>query len=111
VISIWQIVVAGLLTGLTIWVAGRAVGWSSRSTATVAALGMILVIGWRLVANIALLNADFLPTISPGDLGCLPAGAIGPAILALVRPGPGDRRWLPALAGGCAALVVNVVIL
>jgi hypothetical protein len=111
VISTWQIVIAGLLTGLAIGVAARTVGWSSRSTATAAALGCLLVIGWRAVANLLVLNDDFLPTISVGDLGCLPVGAIGPAIVTLVAPRSGPRPRLPAVVGGLSAFMINVVIL
>jgi len=111
VISIWQIVIAGVLTGGAIGVAARAIGWNSRSTGIAAALGFALVIGWRVAANGMSLNDDFLPTISAGDLGCLPVGAIGPAIVALVTPGLGARRWLPALVGGITAFAVNVIVL
>lgn len=110
-ISTWQIVLAGLLTGLAIAVASRMVGWGPRRTVTASALGCLLVIGWRAVANLLALNDDFFPTISFGDLACLPVGAIGPAIVALVAPRSGPRQWLPAVVGGLAAFAIKVVIL
>jgi hypothetical protein len=110
-ISAWQIVIAGLLTGIGIGVAVRAVGWEWPTTAMASALGCLLVIGWRAVANVLWLNDDFLPAVSLGDLACFPIGAIGPAIMSVVASRPASRRWFPAFAGGLVAFVVNVVVL
>ena len=109
-IELWQIGLAGLLTGIAIWIVARRVDWSPRVAVTAAGLGLVLVIAWRLIANQLLLNDDFLPPISAADLGCLPIGVVGPAIVSLVV-GPSRRRWLPAVAGGLAAFLVNVVVL
>jgi len=52
-----------------------------------------------------------MPLVSIGDVGCLVAGAAGPAAVALLAQTPSRGRWLPAAIGGLGGLVVNVVIL
>ena len=110
-ISAWQIVLAGVLTAGAVAVAGSAVGWRRTSMATASALAFVGIVGWRALANLLSLNGDFLPAISVGDVACLPLGALGPGIVALAAPQLGPRRWLPALVGGLAAFLVNVIIL
>lgn len=110
-ISNGQIVAAGAITGLAVFVAGWRFGWSSAAllTAGVAAFG--LIVGWRWLANGLGLNSDFLPTVSVGDTGCLVAGLLGPFAVAAWGRVPRDRRWLPAFVGALVGFVVNVVIL
>jgi hypothetical protein len=110
-ISTVQIVSAGLLTGLAIAIAGRASSWDLASLATASAASCLAIIAWRVLANAFALNQDFIPAISPADLGCLPLGAAGPALLMLDASRHGGRRALPVLVGGLSGFMINVVIL
>jgi hypothetical protein len=65
---------------------------------------------WRAIANAANLNEDFMAYVSIGDCGCLLAGATAPRIVALTGV-PHRFRALPAIAGGAAGFIINVVIL
>jgi len=84
--------------------------WTAPDLSAAAAGTLVAVIAWRVLANALSLNEDFMPALSMGDAVCLLAGALPPAVVASVdRDLP--RRALPALAGGLAAFIANVVIL
>lgn len=110
-ISTFQIVSAGLLTGLAIAIAGRVSRWDLTPLATASAVSCIAIIGWRVLANALALNEDFIPAVSPADLGCLPLGTVGPVLLTIIASRPGRRPSLPILVGGLSAFIINVVIL
>ncbi|HEY8692824.1 MAG TPA: hypothetical protein VIR57_08795 [Chloroflexota bacterium] len=110
-IAWYQILGAALLTGAAVGFAARRSNWPLAVMVT-AAVGTALLIGlWRWLANLWQLNADFVPLISAADAGCLVAGAISPAIVALTAPSKTTNRWLPVVLGGVVGFVVNVVVL
>ena len=76
--------------------------------ATVGAFGLLVL--WRAIANAASLNEDFVAYVSVGDCGCLIAAGIAPALSVLLGV-PRRARTLPAVAGGVAGFILNVVIL
>jgi hypothetical protein len=111
VISTVQMVSAGLLTGLAIVIAGRAAGWNPRLATEAAALACLLIIAWRVVANVFGLNEVLVPLVSLADLACLPLGAVGPGLVLLVGARPGHRTTFPLLVGGLSPFTINIVIL
>lgn len=109
-ISTGQILAAAAITALAVSVAAAAVRWAPARVAVAAVLAFALIAVWRWISNLLGLNGDYVLLISVGDTVCLAAGALGPAIVA--SPGLNAmRRWLPAVAGGLAGFIVNVVIL
>jgi hypothetical protein len=111
VISTSQIIAAGILTGIAVAIAAAITRWDPLWLITAALGALVLIIAWRLVCNLLDLNGDFIPAISVGDVVCLLVGALAPLAVALWGRLPGERRWIPALVGGIAAFIVNVVIL
>lgn len=109
-ISIGQILAAGIITGVAVGGAGYVLRWPSAQLGAAAVGSLVLIVLWRLVANLLRLNGDVLPAVSIGDVGCLFVGAIAPAAAGLTIPAA-DRRWLPAGVGAIVGFVVNVVIL
>ena len=110
-ISIAQIIAAGILTGIAVAVAAAIGRWDLPWLIIAAAGALVLIIAWRLVCNLLQLNGDFIPVVSVGDTVCLLVGALAPLAVALAGRVPAQRRWIPALVGGIAAFVINVVIL
>jgi hypothetical protein len=110
-ISTGQILAAGAITGVAVAVAAAAVRWRPPWLAAAAISAFALILLWRWISNVVGLNGDFGPLVSIGDVGCLAAGALGPAAVAATgRPGE-SWSWVPAVAGGVAGILVNVVIL
>ncbi|WP_434612583.1 hypothetical protein [Arthrobacter sp. A5] len=109
-ISPLLILLSALLTAVAVGLVAGFSRWTARRT-LIAGIGALLaVILWRLIANALSLNEDFMPAVSVGDVGCLIAGALAPGVVAAAgRALP--HQVLPALAGGLAAIVVNVIIL
>jgi hypothetical protein len=62
------------------------------------------------VREAASLNEGFMPAVSVGDAVCRIAGALPGAVVASVDREL-RRRVLPALAGGLAAFIANLIIL
>ena len=110
-VSITQIIAAGILTGIAVALAAAIARWKLPWLITAALGALALVIAWRLACNLLNLNGDFVPAISVGDVICLLVGALAPLAIALWGRVPPDRRWIPALVGGVVAFIVNVVIL
>lgn len=104
------IVLAAVLSGGVVSATAHGVKWPPRPALLAGAGAAVLVVLWRLVANALGLNDDFLPAVSAGDAGCLIAGGLPPAIVAMTNPGL-RHRAVPAGAGALAAFVINVVIL
>lgn len=111
VISTVQILAAGAITAVAVLRACRQLRWAAPPAITAGALALVGVVGWRLAANALALNDDFAPLVSAGDAGCLAAGLVGPALVALTARVLAHSRWLPAVIGGLAGFAVNVVIL
>jgi ammonia channel protein AmtB len=105
------IIIAGALTGLVAAGAAFALRWQAWSALLAGVSTFALIVAWRTISNTLGLNDDFVRLVSPGDLGCLVAGAIGPGVLALLTPTPERGRWLPAAAAGVAGFIINVIIL
>jgi hypothetical protein len=82
--------------------------WPGRRIAAVAAGVLVAVGGWRVLADVWSLNEDFLPAISVGDLVCLLAGGLPPAVALAAKPLPHPVRV--TLVGATAALLVNVIV-
>src|SRR5436309_2706960 len=95
----YLIVAAAALTGGAVYLASTRVRWPRPPALTAAALSGVLIVAWRAASNLYGLNEDFGPLVSIGDAGCLVAGALGPALVAIVRENL-PSRWLPALIGG-----------
>lgn len=109
-ISLGLILTSAALTGAAVAIAGWRVRWPASDLGTAAIGTAVAVVVWRLIANAAVWNDDFVPLVSIGDTGCIIAGAMAPAIVATRLPA-GRDRWVPAAAGALAAFVINVVIL
>ena len=104
------ILLAGLLTGVGAGLAAARSGWPRPESIWAALVSALLIVAWRIVANLLSLNEDFGPLVSVGDAGCLLAGAVGPALVAVIRR-PFPNWWQPALVAGLLGFAVNVVIL
>jgi hypothetical protein len=108
----WSLIIAaGLLTRAAVRFAAVAEHWRPRAAASAGVAAGVLIIAWRGIYNTLGLNGDFIPLVSIGDVGCLVAGAAGPAAVALLAAMPSRGRWLPAAVGGLAGFAFNVVIL
>ena len=107
----WHLILlAAGITGLVVVAVAKLMSWSvpaSVGAALAAAGGMIV---WRAGANAWDLNEDIFSLVSPGDLGCLVAGALGPGVVAKFRR-EGSRGLAVASIAGAVAFVVNVVVL
>ena len=110
-ISIGQIVAAGILTAIAVAVAGVLVRWPWPSTAAAAVGSLLLIVGWRLAANSLHLNQDFVPAVSVADALCLLFGALSPIVVATRSRLPTSSAWIPAVVGGLAGFLINIVIL
>ncbi len=107
-ISVGLILAAATVTGVATSLAAVFAGWERR-VAALAAMGAFLgILVWRLAGNGLHLNADLGPFVSIGDVGCLIAGALAPALVGW--PQPSQRAW-PAVVAGLTGFIVNVVIL
>ena|SRR5437764_846478 len=106
----YLIVTSGLITSAAVAVATLLAGWRDLEFWSTVPVAGVLIIGWRAFANLVQINADVLPGVSPGDVGCLVAGGIAPLLVA-ARNTSLRYRWLPAAVGGVAGFVVNVAIL
>lgn len=106
----YLIVTSGLVTAAAVAVATLVAGWRDLEFWSSAPVAGVLIIGWRAFANLLQINNDFIPAVSPGDLGCLLAGGIAPLLVAL-RNDALRYRWLPVIVGAAAGFVVNVAIL
>jgi len=114
VISTGQILAAAVVTGTAAAIAAAARRWSLAATAAAAASSFALIVLWRAIANLLGVNGDFLPAVSVGDVGCLLAGALGPAAVAPATEAAGhasSRDWVPAAVGGAIGFLINVIIL
>jgi hypothetical protein len=104
------ILLSAALSGGLVFAAGLLVKWPPRPALLAGAGALVLVVVWRFVANALGVNNDFLPSVSVGDAGCLIAGGLPAAVVAMTNPGL-LHRAVPAVAGALAAFVINVVIL
>lgn len=108
----WSLIIAAaVITGVAVAVVTAVEHWPLPDVVAAAAGALALIVVWRVVANVARLNHDFFPLVSVGDSGCLLAGALSPAALALFTRVPSRGRWLPAMVGGVIGFAVNVLIL
>lgn len=110
-ISIGQIVAAGILTGLAVALAGALIRWPWPSTAAAAVGSLLLIVGWRLATNALHLNQDFIPAVSVADALCLLFGSLAPIAVAARSRLPTSSAWVPAAVGGLAGFLINVVII
>ena len=107
----WHLILsAAAVTAAAVALAALLVRWGPPMVGAAAAGAFVLILGWRAIANGAQWNDDFVRLVSIGDVGCLIAGAAGPALL--LRTGRAvPRSLVPAVVGGLVGFVVNVVIL
>ncbi len=103
-----QILTAAVVTALGVGMTAMAVRWPVTATLSASIASFLLMVAWRGGSYLLGLNGDFLPAVSVGDVGALPAGAVGAGPLVKV---PQERNWLPALAGAVVGFFANVVIL
>ncbi|WAH95285.1 hypothetical protein [Arthrobacter sp. MMS18-M83] len=109
-ISPLLIVISAIIAAAAVALASRFARWPAANLVAAAAGTLVAVIAWRVLANILLLNEDFMPAVSVGDAVCLIAGGLPPAVVAVLdRSLP--RKAAPVLAGALVAFIVNVVIL
>ena len=107
----WQLIlVAAAITATAVAVAGLWLRWELHILIAATIGSLLLIFGWRAIANAASWNGDFLRFVSIGDAGCLVAGAAAPALLARGRRSA-SHVLVPAGVGGIVGFVVNVVIL
>ncbi|AMM32930.1 hypothetical protein SA2016_2261 [Sinomonas atrocyanea] len=104
------ILLAALLSAAAVAVAALLARWPASPLAVSAAGVFAAVVGWRLLANVWLLNEDFMPAVSVGDVICLIAGGLPPALVAAAMR-PLARTSLVVAAGTVVAFLVNVVVL
>ena len=105
------IVESALVTGLAVTVAAFATNWRFRSAMTAAIGTFLLIIAWRVLANVFALNADFMPAVSIGDSGCLIAGSLIPYLAGRSTGFAKSAQVVPAVTGGLVGFIINVVIL
>ncbi len=110
-ISWAQIALAAVITGVSVGLAARAARWPTGWTIFAGAAALALIVVWRGLCNRLGLNADFIPAVSPGDVGSFVAGAIAPMATLPFVGGNRRRQWLPAVVGGIVGFVANVVTL
>jgi hypothetical protein len=110
-ISWAQIVIAGVITGVSVGLAAVAVRWPRQWAIVAGAGALALIVIWRGLSNRIGLNADFIPTVSPGDVGSFVAGAIGPLATLPFASGNRTREWLPVVVGGIVGFFANVATL
>ncbi len=95
-ISSPQILTAAVVTALGVGITAMAVRWPVTATLSASIAALLLIVAWRGGSNLLGLTGDFLPAVSVGDVGALPAGAVGAGPLVKV---PQERNWLPVLFG------------
>ncbi len=110
-ISWTQIAVAAVITGVRVGLAAGAARWPRGWAIFAGAGALALIVIWRGLSNRIGLNADFIPAVSPGDVGSFVVGAIGPMAALPFVGGNRSREWLPAVVGGIVGFVANVVVL
>ncbi len=110
-ISWTQIVLAAVITGVSVGLAAAAARWPVQWAIVAGAAALALIVTWRRLSNRIGLNADFIPAVSPGDVGSFVAGAIGPMATLPFVGGNRTRAWLPAVVGGIVGFIANVVTL
>jgi hypothetical protein len=110
VIALQLVIAAAAITAIAVGAASRLVGWPVRPVLGAAAASFLLVIAWRVIANLVGLNGDFGPLVSVGDCGCLIAGGFAPVLMTRLSPNARGAT-VPAMAGGAAAFLANVAIL
>jgi hypothetical protein len=110
-ISTGQIPAAGLVTALSVGIAGWTVRWPRRAVLLASSGAFALILAWRGICNLLGLNGDFLPAVSIGDTGCLVVGALARLASAGLARVTAARRFVPAVVGGVVAFAMNVVIL
>lgn len=109
-ISTPLIVISAVIAAAAVALACRYARWPGPDLAAAAVGTLLAVIAWRILANAMSLNEDFMPAVSVADAVCLIAGALPPAVVASVDKEL-PQRALPALAGGPAAFIANIIIL
>ena len=109
-ISPLLIVISAVIAAAAVAVSARYVRWPVFPALVATAGTLVLVIAWRLLANVLSLNDDFMPAVSIGDAGCLLAGGL-PPLLAAAANRPVPPLVLPAVTGALVAFIVNVIIL
>ncbi len=97
--------------GAFLLLAWRGRGNNALRTAMILALLIgVLVCIWRIVSNQLYLNDDFLPGVSPSDVGCGILPLLG--LLALTPLHPLRRAWVVTSAlVALATFVCNVVLI
>lgn len=108
--SVNQVLGACAIGGIAVVLACLACRWQLFHALMAGLMAGSMVAVWRVGANIAELNADVVPHVSVGDVGCIAAGALAPLLMAFILDDT-RRWWLPGLVGGLAAFLGNVVIL
>jgi hypothetical protein len=129
---IWRIVITALLTAITTTVVtllvaqrktvrgdGRSSGHISRSLGDLIGVGMASGLGvllWRLGANVALLNDDPIPGISPADVLSAPLAFVATDVYSRLRralsdtvDGTTEQLTVAPAVAAVVALIVNIV--
>jgi len=109
-IPLGLIILSALISAAAVVLAAPIARWPVLRVVVAAMSTLLAVVAWRLAANALSLNEDFMPAISVGDVVCLLAGGIPPAVVAaLDRTVP--RKTLPVIAGALAAFLANDIVL
>src|SRR6202035_2789399 len=107
----WRLILeAAVITAAAVALSAFLARWRGRLVLAAAGGSFLLILGWRALSNAAQWNGDFVHLVSVGDVGCLIAGAVAPALLARARR-PTARNLVPAVVGGFVGFLVNVAIL
>jgi hypothetical protein len=130
--SVWRILITALLTAVvvtaitlaivrrgTVRGGGRSTGHISQRLGDLVGVGVASGLGvllWRLGANVAMLNGDPIPGISPADVLSAPLAFVAADVYVRLRGAfgeklggaPSELAVAPAVAA-VVALVVNIV--
>lgn len=103
------IVASAVVTAIWVTLIARWSHWSLHQSTVAGVISALAIVAWRLGSNVLHLNDDFMPAVSVGDVGCLVAGALGPAFVRLRHIV--SRATLVVIISALGAFVANVVIL
>jgi len=79
--SVNQVLFACAIGGIAVLLACLFCRWQLFHALMAGLMAGSMVAVWRVGANIAELNADLVPHVSIGDVGCIIAGALAPLLM------------------------------
>jgi hypothetical protein len=108
--TIWRLAIAGGVSGYIAFAIAYLAGWRAHRSAVAGIGTFVAVLSWRLIGNVLHINGDFVPLVSPADIGSVAAGASG-AILVRVRHTDVPNWLLVIVCSALGSFFANVGIL